>query len=179
MLLVLLYAILVFSLFVLRRTQRLTKEMPEFLIETIEKANPVCMARMLQFHAHHYSTLDVLLILSKSPEALRHSVWPLRKDFSTLQYIAWMCPEDPSTVVHRLPTLSEPVLETPEVVTKAVADKAVADVVEAVVQTVEDAEIHDVETVVLSETLPTLPESPPRKKHSGKKAKRVKEGIES
>ena len=171
MLLVLLYALLVFSLFVLRRTQRLTKEMPEFLIETIEKANPVCMARMLQFHAHHYSTLDVLLILSKSPEALRHSVWPLRTDFSTLQYIAWMCPEDPSTVVHRLPTLSEPVLETPEVVT-------VADVVEAVVQTV-DAEIHDVETVVLSETLPTLPESPPRKKHSGKKAKRAKEGIES
>jgi len=173
MLLVLLYALLVFSLFVLRRTQRLTKEMPEFLIETIEKANPVCMARMLQFHAHHYSTLDVLLILSKSPEALRHSVWPLRTDFSTLQYIAWMCPEDPSTVVHRLPTLSEPVLETPDVVTKAVAD-----VVEAVVQTV-DAEIHDVETVVLSETLPTLPESPPRKKHSGKKAKRAKEGIES
>lgn len=172
MLLVLLYALLVFSLFVLRRTQRLTKEMPDFLIETIEKANPVCMARMLQFHAHHYSTLDVLLILSKSSEALRHSVWPLRTDFSTLQYIAWMCPEDTSTVIHRLPTLSENA-ETSKSV------KAVVDTVEAA-EAADDAVVETVEAIIESivetptETLPTLPESPPRKK-STKKAKRTKD----
>lgn len=171
MLLVLLYALLVFSLFVLRRTQRLTKEMPEFLIETIEKANPVCMARMLQFHAHHYSTLDVLLILSKSPEALRHSVWPLRTDFSTLQYIAWMCPEDTSTIVHRLPTLSETpkAVDTPETgETAEPVEEAVEAIVDSVVQTV-------VETGVPTETLP-LPESPPRKKQ--KKTKRTKEDLQ-
>ena len=169
MLLVLLYALLVFSLFVLRRTQRLTKEMPEFLIETIERGNPVCMARMLQFHAHHYSTLDVLLILSKSPEALRHSVWPLRTDFSTLQYIAWMCPEDTSTIVHRLPTLSETpkaVVDTLETGEAAEAAEAVEEVVETIVDSV-------VETAVSTETLLTLPESPPRKKQ--KKTKRTKE----
>jgi ATP-dependent 26S proteasome regulatory subunit len=173
MLLVLLYALLVFSLFVLRRTQRLTKEMPEFLIETIEKANPVCMARMLQFHAHHYSTLDVLLILSKSPEALRHSVWPLRTDFSTLQYIAWMCPEDTSTVVHRLPTLSEKAVETLETAEAAEAVEEAVEGLEAIVDSVVEAVVEVVEA---PETLPTLPESPPRKKQ--KKTKRAKEDLQ-
>ena len=173
MLLVLLYALLVFSLFVLRRTQRLTKEMPEFLIETIEKANPVCMARMLQFHAHHYSTLDVLLILSKSPEALRHSVWPLRTDFSTLQYIAWMCPEDTSTVVHRLPTLSEKAVETLETAEAAEAVEEAVEGLEAIVDSVVEAVVEVVEA---PETLPTLPESPRRKKQ--KKTKRAKEDLQ-
>lgn len=173
MLLVLLYALLVFSLFVLRRTQRLTKEMPEFLIETIEKANPVCMARMLQFHAHHYSTLDVLLILSKSPEALRHSVWPLRTDFSTLQYIAWMCPEDTSTVVHRLPTLSEKAVETLETGEAAEAAEAAEEAVEGL-EAIVDSVVETV-AVVPTETLP-LPESPPRKKQ--KKTKRSKEDLQ-
>lgn len=154
MLLVLLYALLVLSLFVLRRTQRITKEMPASLIQTLQTSDPVCMARMLQYHAHQFSTLDVLLVLSKSSESLRHIAWPMTTDFSTLQYIAWMCPDDTSTVIHRLPPL--PDVGHPKDISVQIPDEIPLEALpEPVPESLPEPESSD---------LPVLPESPPRKK---------------
>jgi hypothetical protein len=136
-----------------RRTNRLTKEMPESLIASITKSDPVCMAKMLQFHAHAYSSMDILLVLSKSKDALQHAIWPLQTDFATLQYISWMCPEDTSRVLSRLPELQETIPE------KTPLD-ILADVANGEVLRTTETHLRPDNEEITKEVLPLLPESP-------------------
>lgn len=176
MLVFVLYLLVLWVVLVVRTFMKMTFSIPADVARSIDNADPLCLARMLQNSASSLTSYEALLVVSANPSLLRTYKWASPEPFITLHHSALQCEKvrparpvelKPLPVVVERPVVvvADPTLVPPtelerQITTQVFLESDAAEVLHG---------LADVE-----ESVPSVPDDPPVKKN--RKTKRKQSG---